>query len=173
MLVNVAHELIPVTEVEGVTVGVRVGVIDGVADIDIEGVTLGVILVVGVLVGVTVIEGVGDCDIVTDGVTVGDILIDGVTEGVAEGDIVMDGDTVGEGAIALIGTDRVLSHLPLLVKNKVSAFVSTVKLIEDRICWVVMPRATILLKLSVISNGPTSSPNAVAYNVISLVAISN
>jgi hypothetical protein len=36
-----------------------------------------------------------------------------------------------------------------------------------------MPRATILLKLSVISNGPTSSPNPVAYNVISLVAISN
>jgi hypothetical protein len=67
----------------------------------------------------------------------------------------------------------VLSHLPLLVKNIVSAVSSTIRIIVDKICWVVIPRATILLKLSVISNGPTSSPNPVAYNVISLVAISN
>jgi hypothetical protein len=62
------------------------------------------------------------------------MVIDGVTEGVAEGDIVIDGDTVGEGAIALIGTDKVLSHLPLLVKNIVSAVSSTIRIIVDKIC---------------------------------------
>lgn len=172
VFVNAVQEVIAITEVEGVIEGVIDGVTDGVLDIDTEGVIDGVILGVGVLEGVIDKDGVGDCDIETEGVAVGDILIDGVTEGVAEGDIVIEGDTVGEGGIALIGTVNTLSHLPLLVKNKVSANSLTGNIIVDIICCGVMLKATTLPRLSVMSKGPTSSPNPVAYNVISLSAIS-
>jgi len=82
----------------GVTDGVPVGVIDGVADTEagilgvilIDGVILGVILIDGVIVGV--IEGV----IEILGVILG--VLDGVNDGVAEGD----------GSIIL--TVKVLSH---------------------------------------------------------------
>ena len=155
----------------GVTDGVLEGVIDGVLLILILGVAEGDTVVLGVLVGDIVTLGVALTLILILGVTEGVTVIEGVIEGVTEGDTVIEGVTVGDGAITLIGTWKVLSHLPVLVKNIVSAKTSTVKFILLIIWDGDTPVATMVPKLSVLFIGPISAPKLVAYNVISLVAI--